>query len=67
MQKQPLYKKAYDSSNNLIAHAQETAVYKEASKRIYPVVAPIADPAIEKLQPYYDSTVEYFKPVSAAA
>jgi hypothetical protein len=65
--KQPLYKKAYDSSNNLISQAQDTAVYKEASKRLYPVVAPIADPALEKLQPYYDSTVNYFKPVSAAA
>ena len=67
VQKQPLYKRAYDSSNNLIATAQDTSVYKEAYKIVYPYVAPIADPAIEKIQPYYKNTVNYWKPVSAAA
>ena len=62
-----MYKKAYDSSNNLLGAAQDTTVYKQTVKRIYPVVAPIADPAIEKIQPYYKTTVEYWKPVSAAA
>lgn len=65
--KQPLYKKAYDSSNNLIAMAQDNSLYKETSKKVYPYVAPIADPALEKIQPYLSQTVDYWKPVSAAA
>jgi len=75
VQKQPLYKKAYDSSNNLIAMAQDNSLYKETSKKVYPYVAkkvypyvaPIADPALEKIQPYLSQTVDYWKPVSAAA
>jgi hypothetical protein len=65
--KQPLYKRAYDSSNNLIAIAQDNSLYKETSKKVYPYVAPIADPALEKIQPYISQTVDYWKPVSAAA
>ncbi len=67
LQKQPLYKRAYDSSNNLIAIAQDNSLYKETSKKVYPYVAPIADPALEKIQPYISQTVDYWKPVSAAA
>lgn len=67
LQKTPLYKRAYDSSNNLIATAQDTSVYKETSKIVYPYVKSIADPTIEKIQPYYKNTVDYWKPVSAAA
>jgi hypothetical protein len=67
VQKQPLYKKAFDSSNNLIATAQDFSLYKETSKVVYPYVAPIADPALEKIQPFFNQTVDYWKPVSAAA
>ena len=42
-------------------------VYKQTVKRIYPVVAPIADPAIDKIQPFYKATVEYWQPISVAA
>lgn len=65
--KQPLYKDAYERTNTIIGAAQDTVVYKATVKRIYPYVAPVYEPTFEKIEPYYKSTVNYWKPISAAA
>lgn len=67
LQKQPLYKDAYERTNTIIGAAQDTVVFKATVKRIYPYVAPVCDPTFEKIEPYYKSTVNYWKPISAAA
>ena len=66
VQKQPLYKKAYGSANILHAIAHVNRVYK-TSKKVYPYIAPVANPALEKIQPYVSRTVNYWKPISVAA
>lgn len=67
VQKQPLYKDAYERTNTLVAAAQDTKVYKATVHHLYPLVAPVYNPAYEKIEPYYKSTVNYWKPVTAAA
>lgn len=67
LQKQPLYKNAYERTNDIVTAAQDTKVYKATINRIYPIVAPVYNPAYEKIEPYYKSTVNYWKPVTAAA
>ena len=43
---------------------QETFVYQVAANRLYPVVSPIADPALDKLtqSPVYNAVKDHFTP-----
>ena len=44
--------------------SQETFVYQVAASRLYPVVSPIADPALDKLtqSPVYAAVKEHLTP-----
>lgn len=40
-------------------------VLQTATAKVYPIVAPVADPAIETVTPYYQAAVDHLKPQPA--
>lgn len=51
----------------ILSRAQESFVYRKAKENLYPVVAPYADPALEKVasSTYYKAALEHITPASA--
>ena len=70
-QANPFYKKAYNTTAGLAGQAQENSIYKNAYKlsatHVYPVISPLADPVLNKAQPYVDTVFEQLKPIAASA
>lgn len=51
-----------------VCASQDTFVYQTAANRLYPVIGPIADPALDKLthSPVYTAVKDHFKPHTIA-
>ena len=66
MQSTSYYHKAVDTGSKILTKATETPVYKNAKTKLYPSIAPYADPAYDKLtsNSYYKAAVDHLKPVS---
>ena len=47
----------------------QSAVYRTAASRLYPVISTYADPALDKLthSPYYQAAVDHLRPHSSCA
>ena len=67
MQSHPAYHKAVQAGSESVSNIQGTSLYKNAKDRLYPSVAPYADPALDKLQAngYYQAAVDHLKPVNS--
>lgn len=63
----PTYEKAYGTVGQYIKQIEGTSLYQTASQKLYPVVAPVADPALEVATPYYNAVVDHWKPSAAVA
>jgi hypothetical protein len=61
----PAYGKAVATGEATLAAVTGSGLYQKAAARIYPAVAPIADPARAALAPYVQVAVAHLKPVSA--
>lgn len=61
----PQYKRALAAGQNVIARAQATQLYARSRSALYPYVAPYAEPAAQRLQPYYLRVVEHLAPKEA--
>jgi len=62
----PTYGKAVATGGATLAAVQASGLYQKAAARLYPAVAPIADPAVAALTPYLQTTAAALKPVPAA-
>lgn len=64
-----LYKKVFDSTLGVFEFAETTTPYKLSATYVYPVVKPVADPAVEKLSKskVVTETLSYWKPKAAAS
>ena len=47
----------------------QSAVYRTAATRLYPVISPYADPALDKIthSPYYQAAVDHLRPHPSCA
>ena len=47
----------------------QSAVYRTAANRLYPVISTYADPALDKLthSPYYQAAVDHLRPLPSCA
>lgn len=63
----PAYARAVESSIAAVAAVQASAPFKAAAARLYPAVAPFADPAIKTLaeSPYVAAAVDHLRPIAA--
>lgn len=61
----PYYKAALDLTASTLAYAASTTPYKLSARYMYPVVQPVAEPAITKVtqSKIVSNTVQYWKPV----
>jgi len=62
----PTYGKAVATGGATLAAVQASGLYQKAAARLYPAVAPIADPAVAALTPYLQTAAAALKPVPAA-
>lgn len=58
----PQYRRAVEAGQSVLARAQATQLYATGKARLYPYVAPYAEPAAARLQPYYLRVVEHLAP-----
>ncbi|DBB16509.1 TPA: hypothetical protein ACH3X3_014776 [Trebouxia sp. C0006] len=58
------YNRALDIADGVVKRVQDTYVYQVAANRLYPVVSPLADPALDKLthSPVYTAVKHHFTP-----
>ena len=63
----PAYAKAVEHSIAAVAAVQASAPFKAAAARIYPRVAPFADPALKTIadSPYVAAAVDHLRPIAA--
>ncbi len=63
-----LYKKLVDTGASTLTWATHTTPYKLGAQYVYPLVQPIADPAVDKIasSKLVQETLGYWKPVAAA-
>jgi hypothetical protein len=68
LQGMSLYKKLIDTGASTLTWATHTTPYKLGAQYVYPIVQPIADPAVDKLasSKIVQETIGYWKPVAAA-
>lgn len=66
LQSTTYYHKAVDNGSKLLDKAYDTTVYKNAKTKLYPSIAPYADPAYNSItsNTYYKAAVDHLKPVS---
>ncbi len=57
----------YNYSKGMADYSKGTTVYKLSATNVYPVVSPLADPLLNKAQPYVDTVFEQLKPIAASA
>ena len=64
LQTAPAYNKAVVTGQEVFSKVQTTYVYKTAANRLYPVIAPYADPVVVKVahSPYVNNAIEHLKP-----
>lgn len=64
----PYYKKAVDTGASTLGWVEGLTLYKMGGKYLYPIVQPVADPALEKLSRSQAVTklVDYWQPALAA-
>ena len=67
LQGAPIYKNAYNMTAGMAGHAKDNPVYKLSATHVYPVISPLADPLLNKAQPYVDTVFEQLKPIAASA
>jgi hypothetical protein len=60
-----LYHQAFQNSTAVLSKFQATSIYQTAASKLYPTIAPYADPALGRIaaSPYYQVVVEQLKPV----
>ena len=63
----PIYKNTYNMSKGVADYAKDTSVYKLSATHVYPAISPLADPLLNKAQPYVDTMFEQLKPIAASA
>lgn len=58
------YNRALDVADGVVKRVQDTFVYQVAAHRLYPVVSPLADPALDRLthSPVYTAVKDHFTP-----
>lgn len=65
----PAYNKAVETGADVFNKVQTTYVYKTAANRLYPVIAPYADPIVDKVSnsPYVNNAIDHVKPQATVA
>ncbi|KAK9816682.1 hypothetical protein WJX72_003614 [[Myrmecia] bisecta] len=61
----PIYHKLASNSTAVVGKVQETPVYKQLTNRVYPIISPYAEPALDTIyqSPYYSAVKDHLKPV----
>jgi hypothetical protein len=63
------YSRALETACGIVHRVQDTMVYRAAANKLYPVISPYADPALDKIthSQLYSAVVDHLKPCAAAS